>query len=71
MKKRKMCNILAVVTVIAAVSVILIYGKKIEPSVQNTDIKKFVIMGTIAIIIVAFCIFSIFYFLHGSLELNL
>ena len=43
----------------------------IEPSVQNTDIKKFVIMGAIALIIVAFCIFSIFYFLHGSLELNL
>lgn len=40
MKMRKMCNILAVVTVIAAVSVILIYGKKIEPSVQNNNMSQ-------------------------------
>lgn len=41
MKMRKMCNILAVVTVIVAVGVILIYGKKIEPSVQdNSDLRN-------------------------------
>ena len=41
MKMRKMCNILAVVTVIVAVGVILIYGKKIEPSIQdNSDLRN-------------------------------
>ncbi len=40
MKMRKMCNILAVVTVLLAVGAVLVYGKKVQPSVNENTIVK-------------------------------
>ena len=35
MKMRRMCNILAVVTILVAVGVVLLCGNKLGPSIEN------------------------------------